>query len=358
MNNIFKTNMYTEYMDKILKNQEKMVNGIDILMNIEYEDHDKTPKELIYQEDKMKLYHYIPKVKKKTSVPTLIVYALMNRPYIMDIKQEKSFVKKLLEQGLDLYIIDWGYPTAEDRYITLEDYIEGYLGNAIDCIRQKNKVEKINILSKCQGGTFCTIYSSLYPEKINSLVTIASPIDFDIDDGILFKLSKDMNVDSLVDAYGIVPGWFLNMTFVSLKPYTLLVDKYIGVVDSLDNPKLLADFLSMEKWIFDSPGQAGEAYRKYMKDLWQENKLIKGEFMLGDKSVDLKNVTMPLLNIFGEADNLIPPSASKPLNDVVGSKDKEMVSYPVGHAGIVASSRSQKEIVPKIAKWILDRSKK
>lgn len=358
MDNVFKTNMYTEYMYKLLKNQEKIAKGMDVLMNIDYEDYDKTSKELVYQEDKMKLYHYIPKTKSKTSIPTLVVYALMNRPYIMDIKQDKSFIGKLLEQGLDLYIIDWGYPTAEDRYITFEDYIEGYLANAIDFIRIKHNLDKINILSKCQGGTFCAIYASLYPDKVNSLVTIASPIDFNVYDGILFKWSKDMNIDNLVDAYGIIPGWFLNMSFVSLKPYSLLVDKYIGVVANLDNPKSLGDFLSMEKWIFDSPGQAGEAYRKYMKDLWQENKLIKGEFMLGNKNVSLKNITMPLLNVFGEQDNLIPPSASKPLNEVVGSKDKEMVSYPVGHAGIVASSRSQKEIVPKIAKWILDRSKR
>lgn len=358
MENILKTNMYTDGMSKMLKSQQKMIKGIDILMNIDYEGSDKTPKELVYKEDKMKVYHYISKAKKKTSIPTLIVYALMNRPYIMDIKKEKSFVGKLLEQGLDLYIVDWGYPTAEDRYITLEDYIEGYLGNAIDFIRKSHNLDKINILSKCQGGTFCCIYSALHPEKINSLVTIASPVDFDIEDGLLFKWSKDMNIDSLVDAYGVIPGWFLNMSFANLSPYELLVNKYVGIVDNLDNPKFLEDFLGMEKWIFDSPAQAGEAYRRYMKDLWQDNKLIKGEFMLGDKKVNLKNITMPLLNIFGEKDNLIPLAASKPLNSIVGSKDKEMASFPVGHAGIVASSRSQKEIVPKISKWILDRSKK
>ncbi|QUH27192.1 class III poly(R)-hydroxyalkanoic acid synthase subunit PhaC [Serpentinicella alkaliphila] len=346
-----------EAMSKVLQKQQKLIDGIDVLMNIEYEDHDKTPKELVYQEDKMKLYRYISTTKPKTKIPTLVVYALMNRSYIMDIQRDKSFIKKLLDEGLDLYIVDWGYPTAEDRYITMEDYIEGYLGNAIDYIRKTHNLDKINIISKCQGGTFCTIYSALYPEKIKNLVTIAAPFDFSTDDGLLFKWAKDMNVDGLVDAYGIVPGTFLNSCFVSLKPYSLLVDKYIGLIDGLDDKNFLSDFLGMEKWLFDSPGQAGEAYRKYMKDLWQDNKLIKGEFTLGGKKVDLKNVTMPLLNVVGDKDNLIVPAASKPLNDAVGSKDKELVTYPVGHAGIVASSRSQKEIAPKVAKWLLDRSK-
>ncbi len=349
-------NQIAEYISQVMKKQQKLADGLDVLMNLDFEDHYKTPKKLVYQEDKLKVYHFEQTNGAKTSVPTLIMYALMNRPYIMDLQQEKSFVKKLLDEGLDLYILDWGYPTPEDRYITLEDYIEDYLGDAIDFVRKTNGVDQINLIAKCQGGTYGSIYASMYPEKIKNLVTIASPIDFDIEDGLLFKWAKQMDVDSLVDAYGIVPGDFLNMCFICLKPYSLMVDKYVAVINSLDDPKALKDFLSMEKWIFDSPGQAGEAYRKYMKDLWQENKLIKGEFVLGDKTINLNNITMPLLNVIGEKDNLIPPSSSKPLMDVVGSKDKEMVTYPVGHAGIVASSRSQREVAPKIAEWLLKRS--
>ncbi|MFA5528969.1 MAG: class III poly(R)-hydroxyalkanoic acid synthase subunit PhaC [Peptostreptococcales bacterium] len=356
--NFMDHNIYAEYMTAILQKQKKLTDGLDVLMNIEYDERYKTPKELIYEENKMKIYHYNQsKAKKKVKVPTLILYAMMNRPYVMDLQSEKSFINKLLDEGLDLYILDWGYPTADDRYITVEDYIEGYLGNAIDFIMEKTGSKQINLLSKCQGGTYGAIYASLYPEKIKNLVTIASPFDFDIEEGLLFKWSKDMDVDSLVDAYGIIPGDFLNACFVSLRPYSLLVDKYIAVVNVLDNPAALKDFLNMESWIFDSPGQAGEAYRKYMKDLWQDNKLIKGEFYLGDKKIDLKNITMPLLNVVGEKDNLIPPSASIPLNDIVASEDKELVKYPLGHAGIVASTLSQKEVAPKVAQWIIKRSK-
>ncbi|MDX9873101.1 MAG: class III poly(R)-hydroxyalkanoic acid synthase subunit PhaC [Clostridia bacterium] len=356
--NFYDGKAYADYMASALKKQQKMADGLDVLMNIQYDERYQTPKELVYEEDKMKVFHYLPvNKKKKAKVPTLVVYAMMNRPYIMDLQREKSFVKKLLEEGLDLYILDWGYPTAEDRYITLEDYIEGYLGNAVDYIRETTGVEQINILSKCQGGTYCAIYTSLYPEKVKNLVTIAAPFTFDIEDGLLFKWAKNMDVDSLVDAYGVVPGEFLNACFVSLKPYSLLVDKYIAVINSLDDPGALKDFMSVEAWLFDSPGQVGEAYRKYMKDLWQENKLAKGEFYLGEKKVDLKNITMPLLNVVGEKDNLIPPSAAVVLNDMVGSADKELVSYPVGHAGIVASGLSQREVAPKVARWLLERSK-
>lgn len=350
--------MYESAMESALKYQEKLLKGSEVFANLDYDDINKTPKDLVYQIDKMKLYHYKPMVKNPNPVPVLIVYALMNKQYIMDIQQDKSFVRKLLELGLDLYIIDWGYPTAEDEYLTTQEYIEEYMGSAIDYIRKAHNLPKINLLGKCQGGTFCAIYASLNPDKVKNLVTVAAPFDFDIQDGLLFKWSKYMDVDLLVDAYGVLPGEFLNNTFIMLSPYNLAIGKYINIVNSFDDPKALGEFLRMEKWLFDCPAQAGENYRTWMKDLWQDNKLIKGEFYLGDKKIDLKNITMPLLNVYGTKDNLIPASSSIPLNGIVSSKDKEEASFPVGHAGIVASTLSQKEVAPKIAGWIKDHSRK
>ncbi len=350
--------MYESAVESALRYQEKLLKGVEVFANIQYDDINQTPKDLVFQNDKMQLFHYKPMVKNPNAIPVLVVYALMNKQYIMDLQQDKSFVKKLLELGLDLYIIDWGYPSAEDKYLTTEDYIEDYLGSAVDFIRQEHKLPQINLIGKCQGGTFCAVYASMYPEKVKNLVTIAAPFDFDIKEGLLFKWSKYMNVDLLVDAFGVLPGDFLNNTFIMLSPYNLAVGKYINIVNSFDDPKALGEFLRMEKWLFDCPDQAGENYRTWMKDLWQENKLIKGTFKLGEKTIDLGNITMPLLNIYGDKDNLIPASSSKALMTVVGSKDKEEASFPVGHAGIVAGTLSQKEIAPKVASWLKDRSKK
>ena len=345
------------FFEKIAQMQEKMIKGAEVLMHLDFEASDQTEKTLVYEEDKMRLFHYKATVKKPCKVPALIVYALVNRHYMMDIDKEKSFIKKLLDSGLDLYLIDWGYPTAEDRYLTLEDYIDGYIGNAVDHIRKAHKIEQINLIGVCQGGTFSTIYAALHPDKIKNLVTMVTPVDFDVDDGLLIKWSKTMNVDNIVDTYGVIPGSFMNYGFLLLKPYGLMVDKYIGVIDKLDDPDSMANFLRMEKWIFDSPGQAGEAFRQFIKDCYQENKLIKGELVIGKNTVNLKNITMPLLNMLALYDHLVPPSATRPLNNAVGSTDKELVEYPVGHIGMYVSSRAQKEVAPKLSSWLLERSK-
>lgn len=343
--------------EEIMETNKKLLKGASVMLSIDDIEVAVTPKELVYEEDKMKLYHYEPLVKNVSETPTLVVYALVNRQYMMDIQQEKSVIRRWLELGLDVYIIDWGYPDKMDRYVSMEDYIDEYINNAVDTIREKNNVDKINLLGVCQGGTFSVIYSALYPEKIKNLVTMVTPVDFSTQDGLLFSWSKYMNIDNMVDAYGVVPGDFMNIGFLMLKPFQLSMDKYVGFLANVDKPAAVKDFLRMEKWIFDSPGQAGEAFRKFIKDLFQDNLLIQNKFELGGRTVNLKNIDMPLLNVYAEFDHLVPPAASIPLSDAVGSKDKDTLALKGGHIGIYVGSRSQKEVAPGVAKWLNDRSK-
>ena len=333
----------------------KLVKGAEILTTIPEVDVEPTPKEKVFEEDKLQLFRYLPGGKPRCPVPVLICYALVNRQYMMDLQSDRSLIRNLLGQGLDIYIIDWGYPDHGDRYVTLDDYIDVYLNDCVDFVREHTGCERINLLGVCQGGTFAAIYTALYPQKISNLNTLVTPINFHTTDGLLNVWSRHMNIDAMVDTMGIIPGEFMNVGFLMLKPFQLMVDKYVGLMDNLDDPATVANFVRMEKWIFDSPAQAGEAYRKFLKDLYQENKLVKGELEIGGRRVDLGRITMPLLNIYATEDHLVPPASSIPLNDLVGSDDKTLYSFPGGHIGIYVSSRSQKELAPWVAAWLMER---
>jgi polyhydroxyalkanoate synthase len=275
---------------------------------------------------------------------------------MLDLQPDRSLVRKLLEQGVDLYVIDWGYPTNADRYLTLDDYIDDYLNDCVDYVCQSTGHEQVTLMGICQGGTFSTMYSALYPEKVKNLVTVVTPIDFSTNDGLLYRWSRNMNIDALVDTYGVIPGGFMNVGFLMLMPFTLNINKYLGMLDIAQDKEKLLNFIRMEKWIFDSPGQAGECLRKFIKDLYQENKLVKGELEIGGRTVDLKRITMPLLNIYAVADHLVPPSSTKPLNDLVGSQDKDLYEFKGGHIGVFVGSKSQKELAPALAEWLHKRS--
>ncbi len=340
--------------------QDKLTKGIKILMDMKPEDaaSDLLEKEEVLRIGKMRLFHYKPIVtgKKVVKTPLLITYALVNRQYMMDIQPDRSVIKSFLEGGLDVYVIDWGYPTGEDMYMSMDDYINWYMDDCVNFIRKEKKVDKVNLLGVCQGGTFSTIYSALNPDKIKNLVTMVVPIDFSGNDALLFRWSKFMNIDSLVDAYGVVPGDIMNFAYLILKPLELTMNKYISMVDKMDDPEFMKNFMRMEKWVFDSPDQAGETLRQFIKDMYQGNKLIKNELVLGGKQVNLKNITMPLLCACAEYDHLVPLSASRPLLDAVGSTDTQFISFKTGHIGMYVSSQSQKTIAPQIVEWLSSRS--
>lgn len=347
--------MENKLVEEFTKMSQKLLKGYETLNQIETVDIATTPKTAVYREDKLVLYRYDREQPATYKTPVLIVYALVNTYKMLDLQPDRSYIKNLLAAGLDVYLIDWGFPSRSDRYLSLDDYINGYINNCVDFIRKKHRVENINMLSICQGGTMSVIYASLYPAKIKNLVTHVTPVDFSGNDGLLFRWSKDMDFDKLVDAnHGLVPGEFLNQGFDMLKPM-MKVQKQQALTNSLDDKEKLLNFLRMEKWISESPDQAGECFRQFMTELYQQNKLVKGELEVGGKKVNLKHLTSPLLNIYATEDHLVPPAATIPLNDLVGSSDKELYSFKGGHIGVFVGGKSQKELAPAVTKWLKER---
>jgi len=342
---------------------KKLVKSIENLSQLREEDIEigATPREVVYRDDKVILYRFKSPTEISLNIPVLIVYALVNRPFMVDLQEDRSLVANLLKLGLDIYLIDWGYPTRADRYLTLDDYLNGYVNDCVDIIRTQHGLDKINILGICQGGTFSLCYSSIYPEKVKNLVVMVAPVDFHQPDTLLNMRggctlgAEALDVDLMVEALGNVPGDFLNLEFLMLKPHQLGIQKYLDFPEVVDSEAKLLNFLRMEKWIFDSPDQAGEAYRQFLKDFYQQNKLIKDEVVIGDRPVHLSNVTMPVLNLYAEKDHLVPPKSSLALEQYVGTQDYTVHSFPVGHIGMYVSGKVQRDLPPVIANWLKAR---
>ncbi|MDJ0763606.1 MAG: class III poly(R)-hydroxyalkanoic acid synthase subunit PhaC [Myxococcota bacterium] len=343
------------FAERFSKRHEQLLAGMKTLTEPIDTSSGTTLKEEVLAIDRWKLYRYQPVVEKPLPIPVVIFYALVNRFYMIDLQPNRSMVRKFLEAGLDVYVVDWGHPTHGDRYLTMEDYIDGYMNLAVDMVRQRSGQNAITVYGICQGGTFSSIYTALYPEKVKNLALMVTPIDFDTDTGLLNVWSRYLDPDRMVQAFGNVPGDFMNSGFLLLNPLRLMFQKYVDFIERMSDKEFTANFIRMEKWIFDSPDQAGEAYRKFIKSMYQKNQLVKGEFELGGRKVDLKSIKQPVLNVFGEKDNLVPPACSRPFTDLVSSKDKTVLSFPTGHIGLFTSSRSQTEYAPAIASWLSKR---
>jgi polyhydroxyalkanoate synthase len=312
--------------EELTSTTQKLAKGYETLQNIKTVDVAVTPKELVWQRDKVKLYHYTRETPAKCKIPVLVSFAMLNRHDVLDLQPDRSLMKKLLEEGLDIYIMDWGYPTQADKYLSMEDYIDGYMNDAVDFIRRKHKVPKIHKQGICQAGTYSMIYASRYPEKLQSLTTYVAPFDFGDNDNMLYKWAKHIDIDTMVDNVGTISGEMIDSAFSMLKP-SMNISKYIGVMDSLEDEDKLLNFLRMESWKTDLPAIPGEMYRKYIKDLFRDNLLIKGKMTLGGTLIDLKKMNIPYLNVYATSDAIIPNESTKAVMSKIGSTDKKGNSF-------------------------------
>ncbi len=320
-------------------------------------DVGQTPSEVVYEENKLELLHYEPMTEEQHDVPILIVYALINKPFILDLQPGRSVVRRLLEAGHDVYLIDWNEPSRLDQHLGLEDYVTRYVDNCVDEVRERSGQDAINVLGYCMGGTMTAMYAALEPQKVNALGLMAAGLCFDRTGGTLEDWGSKGNYDpeDVTDAFGNVPANFLAQGFATMDPVDNFLSKYITLYENLENDAFVENFARMEHWLDEGIDLAAQAYVEFLEKIYQENQLYNNELEIGGRPVDLGEIDMPVLQIIGEYDHLIPAAASKPFNDVIASEDTEIIEYPTGHIGLSVSSSSHEEVWPRVCEWYAER---
>jgi poly[(R)-3-hydroxyalkanoate] polymerase subunit PhaC len=317
-----------------------------------------TPSESVYEEDRLQLRHFKGNGKPKHRTPLVFVYALVNRPYILDLKKGRSVVANFVDRGFDTYLVDWGVPQSADRHLTLDDYINGYMVNVMDFLRERTGSEQVNVLGYCMGGTMSTMFTALHQDCVKNLMLLAAPIDFATKDGLLNIWTREeyFDVDRFVDTFGNCPPQFLQALFLLLRPVGNLIEKPINFYEHMHEEKFIDDFLTTESWLNDNIAVPGEVYREFVKYLYQKNLLTQNRMPVGKHVVNLKNITCPVLNIMAGQDDLVPCSQGTPFNDLVGSKDRRSILLPgSGHIGLAIGGRAQKEVWPQACEWLAER---
>jgi polyhydroxyalkanoate synthase len=223
-------------------------------------------------------------------------------------------------------------------------------------VRERSGQESINLLGYCMGGTMAAIYTALHPEKVNALGLLAAGLYFDDTGGVLELWGDEAYYDphAVTETFGNVPGEFLDAGFDLMDPVANAVTKYVHLYDRLENEDFVANFARMERWLADSVDVAGAVYAEFVEEIYQENRLAKNDLFLGGDRVDVANIDVPLLQILGEYDHLVPPAASKPFNDLV-TGEVTTIEYPSGHVGLAMSTGAHRDVWPEVAEWFLEQ---
>jgi polyhydroxyalkanoate synthase len=242
-----------------------------------------------------------------------------------------------------------------DKYVSFDDYVNSYIDDCVEIVQNNNSADKITLHGYCMGSSMSAMYTSLHQEKIKNLVTIAPVIDTSKDTTVIANISRQMDIDKLVSTIGNLPPEKLYEVYSILKPFKQGVNKYFNLVENIDNESFVQNFLRIEKWLYDTPPIAGETIKQWINDIYKNNMLFKNQFKLGKALVDLKKINVPLLNIVAEEDHLVSPECSVPLNEVVSSEDRRLIRFHTGHVGLIASSYSQNNVLPKVGQWLKTR---
>jgi polyhydroxyalkanoate synthase len=345
---------------EVEKTLEKYAEGTRIMFGSARARTGQTFKEVVWAKNKARLYRYEPYAEKKHHVPILMVYALINRPYVLDLLPGNSLVEYLVGQGFDVYLLDWGVPGDEDTDLSFEDYILDYIRPATKRVLRTSRAEEHTLFGYCMGGTMAAMYTALFPDRpLRNLILLTTPIDFASEKTGLLGLWTDekyFDPDLLVESFGNVPSETIGNAMQMLKPVSNYVGTYATMWECILEEKPMETWKAMNKWVKDGTPFPGAAFKQWVRDFYQQNKLVKGEIQLRDRKVDLSDITCPVLNIAGKKDHICPLPQAEPTTDLVSSEDKEFFVLDAGHVGLMTGRSAKKNLWPKLSSWLEERS--
>jgi polyhydroxyalkanoate synthase len=316
-----------------------------------------TPKDVIFEQGTLHLYHYHPQAAEIYRIPILIVMATSNRGYILDLAPGQSFVEYLLRQGYDVYLIDWSAPVASDSGLRFADYTLRFIPECVQRVRDDSGEDDVTVIGYCMGGVLSVMYAALHPnDRLTNLVCFTTPIDFSKME--LFAKWSDkryFDVDRLVDSTGNVPAELIFTGFDMLRPATRIVGQ-IQLWENMWDESFVRSYRAFERWSTDTLPLAGEYFRETIKELIWENRLHRNELVIDGRAVDLGGIKAPMLHAMAEHDHIVPYDAAKPLIAHVGSTDKEEIVLKGGHVSLVAGPNAVKRLWPRLDAWLGPRS--
>lgn len=293
--------------------------------------------------------------------PLLVIYAPINTFHVLDLNPRRSVVRSLMASGgLDIYMLDWGYPSWDDNNLSLSDYF-GYVVDAVKIIKDESKSDKVSILGYCWGGIVALAYAALFDDDVRTLTLMAVPADYKKDNTILANWTKSVDTDRMMNEFGHMDGQILDLAFLMRNPPRYGFDKYLQFFQMLYDVEFIDTFIDVERWLYDTPPIPGKLHQQIIDSCYRKNLLVANQMEITSPSdglkheIDLRKIAAPLLVIVAEKDDLVHPESSVAINNYVSSKDKTVLQNPGGHVALCISGAAHKTLWPQVKKWILSR---
>ena len=347
------TNQMRDLMDKTL---QRGMKGFQFIRSGAAEVG-LTPKELIFDGGTLKLYHYLPVNDEIYRIPVIIVMATTNKGFLFDLIPGQSMVEYLINNGFDVYMIDWDPPLMQERGLRLADYTHRFLPRCIEEVQANTGEEDVNMISYCMGGVLALIYASTHTDgPLKNMVCLTTPVNWE-EMGLfhLWSNEQHLDIDKLVDTLGIIPADFISSSFEMLRPAQKAAGQ-LRVWDQMWNDDFVKSYRAFQRWGDETLPLAGEYYRDCARELMWRNKMFKGALVINGEPAYLANITIPMMAVMAEREHIASYAATKPLLNLVGSEEKNELVLKGGHVSLIAGPNAIKRMWPQVNAWLGERS--
>ncbi len=337
----------------VQRNLFRARNGVKYVAGVDRPKVGTTPKDTVWRRDRAALWRYRSD-QVSTRTPVLIVMSLVSRSYVLDLYSGASFVEALRNEGFDVYLIDWGVPDERDAGNGLSTYVDDLLPDIVEAVLETSGADELHLIGYCYGGVLSLLLGAAHPElPVASLVTMATPVEFG-EMGIFGRMFEQgrLDPDDLVDDTGNVPADVIRNAFRVLKP-TADLATYAMLWEKLWDSRQMEAFQAMGQWTRDHIPFPGQAFRDTV-DLMRDEALIHDRVRLDGRSISLRDLHWPLLNVVASKDHIVPCAAALPIPHLVGSEETETLELPAGHVGLVMGKAAATTTLPKLFSWLRD----
>jgi polyhydroxyalkanoate synthase subunit PhaC len=345
------------WMDDTIRALEGWKRGLTEPYPVEADPAPVTPYEVVYETGKVQLRYY-QAVGKAQATPLLIVFPLIKRPYILDLMPGNSVIHTLTRQGFDVYLTDWQPPTRADKGRGFDAYINGDLAKVVRAVQIREGVPQVSMLGYCFGAIIATMYAALHPHTVKNLITLTMPLDMSVRElafSNLMNSFRPQTFDLLLSMYDNCPAWVIKSGFNAMGPVHAFFGKHIDLYRNGDRAGYAEMFERFEGWMNRDVPMAGQVSREVIQGIFQQNLLIQNRFQVGGRTVNLADITCPVLNVIAEQDTVVHPKSSLPFVEAVGSTDASNLLAPTGHMGVVVSGVAHKKVWPQVSTWLKER---
>ena len=345
--------------DRFLNECQEISNGLRGLGNEWPDSQDNTAfnRYIVVEQPNYLLYRYRTlkrksTIKKQESQIVLIVYSLINRATIIDFQKNKSLVGDLLDSNCDVFLIDWKEFVFGIDDLSLADYSLRFIEECVSEIQCITGAQDVNLAGLCQGGVFSLLYALKNKTQVRSLALMSTPVDFKTQKDTISKILEHLDL-KLLSAIPFVSGTMLNSFFNMLAPYSVLQKKYLTLLEKQDDHEYVSKFLSMENWRLDSPNVSGKVLAEFIDIFYLRNSFLTETVNLGEIEIGkLEELTMPILNLCGSKDRLVPSASSKALSRLVSSECKyREYTFDCGHIGMYTYRKAEVSPGRTMASW-------